>query len=344
MPTSICLPTTQVLSNIFAESKNSLVRYRDKCWKVYKKHSDLISSSALLILNTILLASQIFQQIPAIVPRVSLVLLNYTGIIWLNVQVRSFIKSCQDLGFAIQYHDVEGIVFTASKVLVKALNILLTGSMFIASVVSLAGYPGIALGMYTAMRNPAMAGWVASIFNDIADYYQNKKLLKNLSEIDQSQDADIRIQLIVRNFIQMTHPKSRRLLPSIPENLKKIDATEKRTSMRIVRQSGEYLLYTFKETLAAGKCFSNVDGTLSGLDRNYTYKFYLGLQDGIKRKQDLTRANLGLIVLGYASLGLCRMYPNTIIQYGVTWGMSMLYTGKLLYQKYHQRKLQHQIS
>src|SRR5690606_33909951 len=122
------------------------------CVTVYRNHSDLVSSVSIFTMNTAILAAKLFRQIPKEVGHTAFFALNFTGLIWLNMQIRDLKKTGDDLHASVREDDFEGMVFTAAKVSAKALNILLTCSMQAAAFVTLCGLPHIALSMYGVMR------------------------------------------------------------------------------------------------------------------------------------------------------------------------------------------------
>ena len=135
------------------------------CWMhVWHKHSDLVSSTGILAVTTCLLAAKIFPRIPAILPRLSLVILNFTGVIWLNIQVREIKKSAADLQLALKIKDLSGATLTAAKVMVKGINALLTCGLFAASVVAFCGFPQTTAIMYLGMRPFAIFSLATGIF------------------------------------------------------------------------------------------------------------------------------------------------------------------------------------
>jgi len=59
-----------------------------------------------------------------------------------------------------------------------------------------------------------------------------------------------------------------------------------------------------------------------------------------RRQEDIATANLVLRYFGYLAMGLCRAYPDTLLQSGIHTSFSLLYTAKLAYSKAHERKTQ----
>ena len=49
---------------------------------------------------------------------------------------------------------------------------------------------------------------------------------------------------------------------------------------------------------------------------------------------------MSLSVLGYVSMGVCKMFPDSLIEMGMRWSMSVLYTDDLIRLKINQMDLE----
>ena len=295
------------------------------CVKVHRHHSDLISSLSNLTLNTIILAAKIFHQIPEVFSRSAYVMLNFTGICWLNMQFRDFVKSGKDFYAAHRTKDFEGMACTAAKVMVKGLNILLTCGMFAASIFSLCVFPEITLMMYAIMRPFSLFSLVVGIGAEVYDYKKNSDLIRKITVIEKANDREQRTQNIMRHFLN-------RLLSS--KKNKEPDDPDKRLAQHLFRQLEHFTLETFRGEIQ--KKYPNI---LDKLGPDDIKKLFSALTKALQDKQTYTKTNLWLIGLGYMSMAIYRLWPETLIQSSTTWGMSLLYTSKLLYQKNQQAKL-----
>lgn len=271
------------------------------CVRVLNKHTDLVSSVGILAMTTCLFASKIFSQIPLFIPRLSLVVLNFGGIIWLNVQAKDFIKSVRDLSLAFWIQDYPGMLLTALKVMTKGINILLTCGMFAAATVAFCGFPHITAMMYLTMRPFAIFSLATGIASDIIDYFANKCFLK---KIEENRD--------MHSFLELIAGKKR----------------ETKFAVQIVRQIDTQVLETFQETLEKDPS---------------PEKVFQAVKDSVQNKQTAVESNLFLITLGYISMGICRIFPDTLIETGTRWGMSLLYTDELIRQKLFQYDLSNQL-
>lgn len=173
-----------------------------------KENADLLDQGALLAWNTLILASEIFQSIPRVVPRCARTFCSFAGVISIHFQFRDLWKFQKDLRLATEHLDWSAIFYTAAKVAVKALDIFLTlGSFFITSS-SLAGYPALAAPYYRTVMPAAIASWFALIAFDLIDNLQNTALLKEMKSLKKSQRGKL-VQEFQGSF---TSPLSRRLL------------------------------------------------------------------------------------------------------------------------------------
>lgn len=301
-------------SRVFFEPSPVLLFSQEKaqltwrwCVRVLNKHTDLISSLGIFTLTTCLLVSKIFNNIPTILPRISLVVLNVGSIIWVNVQIRDFLKSCRDLKIGLTVADIEGVIITAAKCFVKGCDILLSCHLFSAAVIALAGFPHISATMYATMSPIAVASLLMKIGEDVYDYFTNESVLKKMETLSVKEAA------ITICFVKMMTDSSFRP--------KAID-DESRFTAKVIRQLDTPALEIFQETFEE-----------KVLEEK---KIFLALKDSLQSKQTGTKNSLGLISLGYVSMGICRMYPDSIIEYGVRWIMSLLYTSELIRQKIFQ--------
>lgn len=308
--------------------KGELLRAKDGAWKLYNKNSNLISSFTNLALNTILLASCLIKRIPPIVPRVSFTLLSFTGMISINMQGRDWSKHMLDCRLALRFRTYPTLLLTAARVCVKGTNILLTCGLFAGAVIALAGYPQVSLTMFQVMRPIAMAALAGTISGEFIDYGSNKRLLGRLGAVHTQSDADAKIQAVAQNFIFMAYqPPYRKMDPRI--RLEAGKQAEQMLALDAVRQMEEWALDSFKQGLAA-----QAIGRHSILTNAQSLHVYTGIEKALAQTQTMTKANIGLTTLGYISLGLCRLFPQTAIQYSLTLAMSLLYTGKMVYEKH----------
>lgn len=279
----------------------------DWCKNMYYRHSDALSSLSILALNTTLVASRIFQNIPRIIERSANTLMNFAGIVWLNIQWRNLIKKGEDCLFAFQAKDWQGLIFCAAKVTVAVLSILLTFGTFGACLITLGGLPELALSMYLLMRPFSLFSLILGIVVDIVDYKINSDLNNKMIVILNS-NSDKKIQTVMSSFLKLLR--------------KKEGAGLNKLALHTFRQQEHYTLEKMKEEL--GQLQSQEDYK----------KLFESLKQAVENKLLFTKANFGLIALGYLSMGICRMYPESLIQSLSLWSMSLLYTAKLFYEKH----------
>lgn len=288
------------------------------CVRVLNKHTDLISSGGILAITTCLLAGKIFQSIPRILPRIAKVVFDFGGVIWLNVQVRDVIKNGRDLSRTIKNHDLPAMLEVAAKVLVKGVNVLLTCAIFAGSIVAACGLPQYALALALAIRPVGLACLGVNIISDIRDYVVNERVLQRLALIDQQST----IAKVMTCFLEIINPCA------ILNDVSVSWTEERRLADVIVRQLDTFTVETFQEMLRKKR--ENVDARMEAM------KLFYSVKDGMLCKQAGTKANLSLIVLGYISMGICRAFPDSLVEMSTRWAMSVLYTDELIRQKLFQ--------
>jgi hypothetical protein len=258
--------------------------------RVLNKHTDLISSGGILAITTCLLAAKVFKSIPSMLPRLALVVFNFGGIIWLNVQVRDFVKSCRDFSMVVADREWNVLAETAVKVFVKGVNILLTCGIFAASVVAAIGFPQSTAVMYVAMRPVALANLALTIGGDIRDYFVNEALLKDLKDAENSLQASSIIAKTMLCFLEIIGQQKEKKM-QVEMN------KEKRLAGALIRQLDLFTLETFRESLSQKKDRQHA--------RMEACKLFYAVQDSVHNKQASTKANLSL--WGYARHFLTRL-------------------------------------
>lgn len=314
-----CLPVED-----WVKSKVTFVK------RVLDKHTDVISNLGILAITTCLLASKIFERTPKILPRAAMVVYNYGGLIWLNVQARDLMKSVKDLSRSFQTTNVAGLVETGAKVFVKGVNIFLTCVIFSGSVISAVAIPEASLAIALSIRSFSLSCLFINILSDVRDYFANEALLQRLEELDATTDGSLLIGKVMVCFLEIVKNLE------TPSKISSEWKEEWKLADRLVRQLDNYTLETFKESLEADRKEKNplVDAL----------KLFYGVKDGMRSNQGSTKANLSLKALGYFSMGICRAYPDSLIEMVARWSMSVLYSDEFIQRKFFQFDLAERIN
>lgn len=318
IPDFSCRPIEQ-----WAKNKITFVK------RVLDKHTDIISNLGILAITTCLLASKIFEKTPKILPRLAMIVYNYAGIIWLNVQVRDLIKSGKDLSRAIELKDAMGVVETAAKVFVKSVNVILTCVFFAGSVVSAFIFPQASLMIALSIRSFSLACLAVNVASDIRDYFANQTLLKRLEKMEADPNGSLVVCKVMACFLEIV----KEVKPSEQSYGWK---EERYLADRLVRQLDTYTLETFKESLAEDRKEKNILAD--------TLKLFHGVIDGMQCNQGVTKANLSLTALGYVSMGICKAFPDSLTEMATRWSMSVLYTDEFIQRKFFQVDLAERIN
>lgn len=298
--------------------------------RILDKHTDVISSMGILAITTCLLASKIFEKTPKFLPCMVRLVYNYAAIIWLNVQVRDLVKSIKDASRAVQAIDVPAIVETAAKVFVKGSNIILTCVLFGGAVVSAFIYPHASLVIALSIRSFSLSCLCVNVLSDIRDYFANEDLLKRLEKIEASPDGSALIGKVMVCFLEIVKDLK------TPSEVSSEWKDEWILADRLVRQLDSYTVETFRESLQRDRKEKNplVDAL----------KLFYGVKDGLLSTQAYTKANLSLTTLGYISMGICRAFPESLIEMVARWSMSVLYTDEFIQRKFFQFDLAEKIN
>lgn len=309
------------------QPKNSLKIFFQRCVEVYHKHSDLISSLGLYALNLTIFVSKIIQAIPKIIPKLAYTALSFVGVIYLNQIVQDLIKKGRDFIFACANGNWKEILFTASKVAVKALNLLLMGVSLVASVFLLFGNPITAFFLWALTRPFSIGSLVLDILSQVTDFFENRVLVRSFEQINEGGDREERIKRVVANFICHLNGSS---------NKNGDFSYEKVLAREVFFQLNYFTISTFQSKFK--------EKNQEDLGHDEIIRLFNGVATSIQISNDYIKGNLGLHILGYISLAIYKLFPMSLIQSITTLLISGLYTSKTLRQKIDTDRLAHQIS
>lgn len=301
-----------IIQNYISDSWNRGVR-------IWNDHSDLINSTGILAVTTCLFAEKIFRNFPQAIPRIGRVILNYIGIISLNVQVRDCLKSWSDFSRSLRDNTFDAMVQTGARVFVKGVNALLTAVYFTASVAALCSFPQIASGIYLVTRSISLTSLALGILGDVWDYHVNEEILHGLHLIEDGPHASRQIAKTMINYFKVIF--------NVETSRQLRESDEYRLAARLVRQLDYQTIQSFQKNL----------GTIppTGV-RAESIRLFGAVKQSLLNKQSWTKSNLSLLVLGYLSMGLCRAYPDSLVEMSARWGMSVLYNDEFIRYKLFQ--------
>lgn len=328
---SISLKSSVPLHHSYQMTYNTIDQRWRKIKRLLDQHTDAISSIGILAVTTAVLASKIFRSLPVVVGRSGRLFLEFCGIIWLNVQLKEFSKCGRDCLRAIQSTSYSAIARTAIKVIIKGVNVLLTCAYFGASVSSFGGFPHISTMIYTSLRPLSLAILSIEIVNEIGDYMTNRKLLEKLNLIENESNASNRLLKIVKSFFEINEDQKIYQSKTTHIDANQKNSNERKLAETLVRQLDFFTLSTIKEIYEKNSS-SNEDRRIKAL------RLYFQIKDGLSNIHARVKSNLNLTVLGYLSRGICKMYPDSLTEMTVRWGMSVLYTDELVI-KYKLRQM-----
>lgn len=338
--------STQCLPSIYSsikEASNFLKTTSFEVVKFYHYNNALLQQISLLSLTTCVLASKIFSSIPKIIPRASLSLLNYVGIIYLDSQVMHVCKSIRDASIAIKEKDYTGLFTLSLKIYVKATDVLLTSASFVFSLLALGGVPQVGLIAKVVMRPISIIGWLLSSLNSTVDFYQNKDLLRRFKNLKSETKEDYQnfISLLVCKVLRIIEPEGAKKLEPISLNVSvDVDKKISNFAMLTVRQLEESSLREFSADLLA-QLEKDPHFSMSW-EKNLRY--FKGMQTRIKEKNQQMTLGTGLSILGFIGLSVGRVFPDSLADWGMRWGISSLYTAKMVWKKIKLLRLAKDIS
>lgn len=255
---------------------------------------------------------------PSAIADLSLVLLKYSSILFINSQVLHLQKSIYDLHLALKFRDGQGILFTAAKVAVKALNIFLTCMGLLIPTANLFGFYQLASGCFALVVPLSRTGWLLGCMNESNDYFQNRRLGSELDHLN----PEKRQKLIV-DFQSLRNSTYRQSInkPSL--------------ALRLIRQSEGSTQEIFVRVILKWK--------ISRLTPQKIEQIIKEFQLSLVKKNDLTETGGWLSAVGYASMHISKLYPEGILEWSLRWSLSMLYMIKSLHKKDFQNRLEQRI-
>lgn len=289
--------------------------------RVLNKHVDIIGNVGILAITTCLLAGKVFDNIPKVLPRIARVVYDFGGIIWLNAQVRDLIKSGRDFGRAFLEKDIPGVVEVATKVFVKGVNVFFTVAIFGGSIIAACGFPQASLALALAIRPLGLASLALNILLDVRDYSMNERLLKQFSSYEEDSEFSLSVAKTVASFAEII----------LGRELSRGWEEQRRFADLLVRHLDTLTIETFQELLAKDR--ERIQ------PRSEALKIFYSIKDGMRSRQAGTKANLSLTAMAYISRGICRAFPDTLIDMTTRWSISVLWTDEFIRQKLFQYDL-----
>lgn len=318
-----------LMSSAKEKMRGCLTAGKTWCVYVFDRHTDVISSVGILAITTCLLAAKLFKGIPEVVPRLARLMYNFGGVIWLNIQVKEFLKSGSDLMRSLRDRECRAVLETSAKVFVEATNIFLTCAFFSAAAVALCGFPHISTSIYASLRSVSLVALAITVVNDVdiantvKDYFENRAVLSEMKKMSANRaSGNVQVEKLTKCFLEIIASPDKNGMDEV------MHRQEWRMASRIVRQLDMQTIEAFKDRLTDQK----------GIKFN-SIQFFDELQKGMMNSQTKTMNKLGLRTLGYLAMAICKAYPDTLIEVSLRWGMSVLYTAELLRDKMFKSKL-----
>lgn len=268
------------------------------------KHCDLARNLSMVALNTIMLASKIFKNVPSILSRSALVCLNVFSVYyWKDYEIPDWIKHVRDLRYAIHYHEVLPAFLTAARVFIKGLNILLSGGLFAAALIAFAGYPALMITMYGIMQPISLVGLLGTLSGEVIDYFENGRALAKLKEFERVATAK-KIDDFVQCFLKLSHQSVKEKPPTYS------DASVLHLALYSVRQFEQYNYYSFD--------VNRINKT--------TEEIFQLITSQLKTNQNRVDENVYLTCYNYLCIGIMKLYPDDLIKYVLSLSSSILFT------------------
>ncbi len=285
-------------------------------------NSDLLRSVTNLALNTLLIYSKIDPQTPSIIPRVVHACFGFSGLISMNRQIADWVKHFRDCRLALKCENWESFALTAARVVVKAMNVFLTFSASVTTLIALAGYGGFHLRAIHMISKIALLALVGTVSGDFIDYAGNDLLLRRLKHI-QSNESEKIGKISERFLILMDQKPFEKLDARIAAG--RVVCVEEALAVDALKQIDEWRLGLLQESLKKVQSQECADG--SGQE------IFNKIVRTLEEAQRDTYENISLSAVGYVCLALCRAFPYTLLQYSLNWGTCFLYTYQMAMRK-----------
>ncbi|HRW58514.1 MAG TPA: hypothetical protein P5048_02710 [Chlamydiales bacterium] len=315
------------MKNLSIEKQSSFKLWVNNLFHGISIHTDLISSVSILALDVIFLLGKIFPAFPQKLSQFSFVALNFSGLICLNFMV-SFIRKTRKDCLIAQKAQSRLIFFeTMVKVFYIGSGILLTVGMFLASVFIYFEKHQLVSIFYKVMRPWGALSIMIAIGLDVYYYMNNKRFIAKFDKVFSNQKKDRFSQLIHQLFHKQT-------ACSIDKNEQKVLIWAATLRARTDKDTWK----TFQNKLS---CMEVDDLQFSREKQDSLCQMIECLKDNIIVQQQIASADLGVRGFGYVSMGINKIFPNTLIQGVVLLANASLYTSMLCYQKikqYYHRK------
>ena len=299
-------------------------------WQVAKNikyHPALSTGAFRLGLNTCVVATRVFEQIPQIFGRAATVCLSTSGILWLNSYITEVRKGGSDFCLAFSCKDKMGVLLSAVKIAQNLVDLGLTCAVAGASFYALFGMTETAMLIYTTLRPIGLASLAAAIGQDISNYYYNSQLLQKIQQISQSTAADGKIRTLFRHVVSIVTPELK--------GFSAVPGEEKRLVVRMVRLLDSYLLGRLQEELRKAK-HTLQDYLKKGEKESIPNDFFKTWKEKISYDKKDAEANLAFRALGYACFALTQLYRGTLFESVLSWTLCTLWTGKYAIDAYQK--------
>lgn len=290
---------------------------RKVVWLLCTQDSDLLMSLTVTALDTCVLAAKLFSAVPQTVGYGAKVLLSYIGEISFTAQIRLLLKTVSDLKDVIVERRGVGVVVVAFKVAEVASTLLLSAGTTLASMAAFMGRMELVGVLYSVLRPWGVALTLVSVALEGYQYYANRHLLRELSDLSVKPMSDERSLFLLKSLREpqraCTDPRYHPLRSKIVQQLD-------REAWRVLQEALQKGLGTW-------------EAPLNEEQRLKVRELVAVLKENSRKKTTLAESSVALTALGYLSMGLCRAYPDTLLQASLLWSLSVLFTSKLLYRK-----------
>jgi len=323
----------QALWNSVVETSQAAKNASYRVLKAYNHNSAFVCQVSTLALTACVFASKVFSSMPKVLPRLSLSMLNYVGIIYIDSQIMHLCKSIRDIKLAASHGDTSGIFMLSLKIYVKAADVFLTVANFGFSLVALGGFPQVTVIANLALRPISIVGWLLGSLNSTIDYYRNIFMLERFQGLKALEPSDYQnsVTLIVNNILQIIEPEGEARLAFRPEDTRTHRSEDLQLlALLTVRQLEESSLREFSDNLLRNL---NEDPNFL-MDWEKNLRYFKGMKRRIKEKNHQMMRTTVITGLGWVSLVVGKFYPDSLSDWGLRFSISLLYTAKMAWKKY----------
>jgi len=273
--------------------------------QILTQYGDLIGSCVILTASGCFFLTAAFPATPALLSSAAFSAVNFTGLISLPYNYELFQKQLADIQLSYNLGNRKMMAAASLKCAYTGMSVLMTLSWNGAALFRMGGGMDLTQKMYRVLRPLSIATLVEDVAMNIFNVRHNRRLAKELENLDNARREGLRDALLWREL-----GKGAALAANIRTQMDK-DTWQ-----------------TFRDGLKNDeKLEQNFAHAAKNIKDQSAFSVLLLIERGI----------------GYAGMALSDLYPGTLIDASVRFSFSLYYTGVLAAAKWRQKRTQDNI-